>query len=322
MKLFVKYKKIDFLFYKLWPILHKKVQNMESYFNIGVYVSVVIASTIVIKWSMRSVDEKPDKNKSVTFSQSTSNIEEDTCYIEDVTRQYTDVVRETVKKNFNAEEEERWDEVEDMIATSDCSRSSLFSPKMHTEKKANVQLFFRDTSVREVCYGHSWYRTHYYYRALDGQIYDYAWKEGYVQSCSRISNSIPNIWRDEEDEDDADAEPEKDYNQDVIRHVDLYLKSLEILSRKDGREDESDDDDDVPDLMSDPETDDESDDEADDEADDESDDEADDEADYEADYEAKYNGSRKESTDSSDIRALSGVGPSDGWILSGVPVII
>ena len=36
---------------------------MESYFNIGVYVSVVIASTIVIKWSMRSVDEKPDKNK-------------------------------------------------------------------------------------------------------------------------------------------------------------------------------------------------------------------------------------------------------------------
>lgn len=289
MKLFVKYKKIDFLFYKLWPILHKKVQNMESYFNIGVYVSVVIASTIVIKWSMRSVDEKPDKNKSVTFSQSTSNIEEDTCYIEDVTRQYTDVVRETVKKNFNAEEEERWDEVEDMIATSDCSRSSLFSPKMHTEKKANVQLFFRDTSVREVCYGHSWYRTHYYYRALDGQIYDYAWKEGYVQSCSRISNSIPNIWRDEEDEDDAD------YDQDVIRHVDLYLKSLEILSRKDGREDESDDDDDMPDLVRDPET----------------DDEADDEADDESDYEAKYNGSRKESTDS-----------SDGWILSGVPQII
>ena len=80
---------------------------------------------------------------------------------------------------------EKWSRLEKRIVEG--GSDFIFSIMDNKIMKCDIRKFLENKEQREVLYGRTWCRQHYYYRSSNGKYYEYAYKEGMIQSCFEIS---------------------------------------------------------------------------------------------------------------------------------------
>ena len=80
---------------------------------------------------------------------------------------------------------EKWSRLEKRIIEG--GSNFTFSILDNKIMKCDIRKFLENKEQREVLYGRTWCRQHYYYRSSNGKYYEYAYKEGMIQSCFEIS---------------------------------------------------------------------------------------------------------------------------------------